>query len=108
MTLTETYRQALTAISELPTDSKTWQEYAAKNRPLDWINVNKAKALAKYALETPSEPLRERVALEQLKAHFNSANHYALDEKIRVGMMIIEAGLSKPKVDDSKQLKLEM
>lgn len=107
MTLTETYRQALTQISELPTDSKTWQEYAAKNKPLDWINVNKAIRLANEALDSKGEPSREHVALIQLRNHFNSANVYPAQEKIEVANMIIDCALDKDKVDYSKQLRLE-
>ena len=106
MTLTDKYRQALQIISELPTDSKTWQEYAAKNKPLDWINVNKAIRTANEALDYKGEQTREHLALTQLRNHFNSANVYAPKEKIRVGMMIIDCALDKDKVDYSKQLEL--
>lgn len=107
MTLTETYRQALQQISELPTDSKTWQEYATKNKPLDWINVNKAIRLANEALNSKGEPERERVALIQLKNHFNSKNYYPAEEKIEVAKMIIEDGLKQDTIDYRKQLNLE-
>jgi len=108
MNLTTKFKTALQQIAELPTDSKTWQEYAAKNKPLDWINVNKAIDTANDALasERYADPERERTALIQLRNHFNRPRHYALEEKIRVGMMIIDSGLKQDKPDYSKQLEL--
>lgn len=105
MTNTDKYRQAFKDIAELPTDSKTWQEYAANNKPLDWINVNKAIAIANEMLELPVEN-RERDCLIILRNHFNSANKYAPELKIDIAKQIIEDGLGKYKKPLYGQLEL--
>ena len=110
MTILNKLRQ----IANLPTDYETWEAYARKNKPLDWINVNIAKTFAKEIIEmlepNEDEPLtRERLCLIQLRDHFNSKNTYPPEEKIEVAKMIINDGLSKPKpIEDKRQIKLEM
>lgn len=77
-----------------------------EDKPLDWINVNKAKAIANEMLALPDDN-RERTALILLRNHFNSTNKYPLEEKIQIAKMIIEDGLGEPReVEDKKQLKL--
>lgn len=108
MTLTETYRQTLTEIANFDMSHKAYAKHMAESHTILEVSMcYKAIAIAQEALDAKPEPSREYLALTLLRNHFNSANVYPAQEKIDVGMQIINSALDRDKPDYSKQMRLE-
>lgn len=102
------FKQALEQIASFDMSHKAYAKHMADTHTI--LEVSKcyeAIAIAQDALDAKPEPSREHLALILLRNHFNSANVYPAQEKIDVGMQIINSALDRDKPDYSKQLRLE-